>query len=100
MKTLLIILALMMAKYPAEPVTYEKIAIVIAVDYPADAVTVVDDSGELWQFIGAEDWEVWDRCKLSMNDNGTPDNVYDDPIVNVTYTGYLSLDEIREMIGK
>ena len=98
MKTLVIILlALFLGRFP---VSYDKAAVVVYVDYPADAVTVIDDSGELWQFIGADDWMIWDRCQLEMNDNGTPGNMYDDMIVNVTYMGYLSMEEIWGMIGK
>lgn len=98
MKTLVIILlVLFLGRFQ---VSYNKAAVVVYVDYTADAVTVMDDSGDMWEFYGAEDWMIWDRCKLSMNDNGTPGNMYDDMIVNVTYTGYLSLDEIRGMIGK
>ena len=100
MKTLLIILvALLMAKTQA-PGAYEKNAVVIAVDYPADIVSVIDGDGEMWAFYGCDDWQAWDRCTLAMMDNGTPGNMYDDQIISVTYTGYLSLDEIREMIGK
>lgn len=100
MKTLVIILlALLMAKTQA-PGTYEIGAVVLAVDYPADIVSVIDGDGEIWCFYGCDDWQAWDRCQLIMSDNGTPGNMYDDMIVSVTYTGYLSLDEILEVMRK
>lgn len=98
MKTLVIILiALFLGRFP---VSYEKSAIVIAVDYTADIVSVIDGDGEIWCFYGCDDWQAWDRCQLIMSDNGTPGNMYDDMIVSVTYTGYLSLDEILEVMRK
>lgn len=49
-------------------------------------VTIQDYNGFIYEFEGAEDWEVGDICSCIMNDNGTP-KIYDDEIVSIRYAG-------------
>ena len=85
-------------KAQEKPAEYKRMATVYSLEYSDNAVIVVDSDGELWEFYGVEDWAVWDRCQLTMQDNGTPGNVYDDIITSAIYTGALSWEEIRGMI--
>lgn len=52
-----------------------------------DVVTIEDSEGFLWQFIGAEDWNVGDICSVMMYDNGTPE-ILDDEIVKNYNSGF------------
>ena len=70
---------------------YAKSAQVVEIDRAADVVTVVDCMGDLWEFTGAEDWEIGDWCAMIMNDRGTP-SVYDDEIISVRYECWDHLD--------
>ena len=54
-------------------------------DYDVDAVTFSDMLGEQWLWQGCEDWQVNDLAAAIMDDNGTPQTVYDDVIVKVYY---------------
>ena len=76
---------------PAVPaVEYDRDAIIIYLDYSADLVYAMDADGETWAFYGVEDWQVWDLCRLTMEDNGTQENIYDDIITRAIYAGYIS----------
>lgn len=44
-----------------------------------DIVTVIDNNGNMWEFEGAEDWEVGDECICTMNNNST--NIITDDII-------------------
>lgn len=70
-----------------EPATYAKTAVVIELDYISDIVTVVDGADNLWCFFGCEDFQINDFVSMLMSDNGTPETIYDDVIINVTYAG-------------
>lgn len=50
-----------------------------------DMVFAESNDGNVWCFIGIEDWAIGDRCAMVMNDNGTPDDLTDDMIVAVRY---------------
>ena len=58
---------------------------VVSVDYVADVVTI-EAHNNLWEFYGAEDWELGDVCACIMSDNGTKE-IYDDEIIVVRYQG-------------
>lgn len=58
---------------------------VVGMDYTADTVTVEQANGNLWSFIGCDDWQLNDTCNMIMNTNGTA-NIYDDHIVSVRYS--------------
>ena len=44
-------------------------------------ITVEDMDGNLWQFMGTDDWEVGDLCSMILSDEGTIE-VYDDVILS------------------
>lgn len=67
---------------------YAKSTIVVDVDYEKDAVTVKDFNGNLWRFIGCEDWEEGDICALLMDDSKT-ESIFDDVIVKSFYNGWV-----------
>lgn len=69
---------------------YAKVAIVIKVNHKTNVVTCKDYTGNLWKFKGCEDWMIGDIVGMVMNDNGTPNKLKDDKIVNVRYNGTLS----------
>lgn len=53
-------------------------------DVADDVVTVEDSTGNIWEFKGADDWEIGDGCSLLMFDNLT-DDITDDVIVKTRY---------------
>lgn len=67
---------------------YAMTTVVYAVSDANDTVTVKDFNGNLWQFKGAEDWEINDICSCVMDNKGTT-YIKDDEIIKVKYSGYL-----------
>ena len=53
-----------------------------------DTVTFETESGMLYGFYGVEDWMIGDHVAAIMYDNETPNDVTDDEILTVRYTGY------------
>ena len=70
---------------------YPKTAICLAVNRQTDTVTVADCNGTEWQFSGCQDFEEGDLIALIMNDNGTPDTIWDDTIITARYSGGTKL---------
>ena len=68
---------------------HARCGIVTQLDYEADIITVEEQSGLTWQFFGCEDWAEGDICALLMDDNGTPNNIFDDIIVDTGYCGWI-----------
>lgn len=66
---------------------YAKAAIVTNIDRVADVVTFEDCTGNLWDWEGAEDWDVGDGAALLMNSRGTK-NIYDDEIISAKYENW------------
>lgn len=60
---------------------YAMTTIVSAIDPDTDVVTCRDNSGNLWEFYGVEDWQVGDVAALVMDSKGTP-SIYDDEIIS------------------
>lgn len=60
---------------------------VVELDHDADVVTCIDETGNNWEFYGVEDWQVGDFASLLMDDNGTPETIYDDVITMALYAG-------------
>jgi len=54
-----------------------------------DTVTARTFSGMVYQFDGAEDWQVNDIVSAIMNDNGTPEAITDDYFVDIRYSGWI-----------
>ena len=66
---------------------YAKTAIVVELDYDSDIVVCSDGAENLWAFYGIEDWQINDFVSLLMDDNGTPEMIYDDIIIEATFAG-------------
>ena len=77
------LLALMLCGVMAQHM-YANLTHVVEIDRDADTVLCEDFNGHLWEFYGAEDWEIGDECNLVMFDCGTAE-VTDDMIVRATY---------------
>ena len=60
---------------------------VVELDHDAGVVVCVDGAGNGWEFYGVEDWQVGDFASLLMDDNGTPNTIYDDVITMTHYAG-------------
>ena len=69
---------------------YPMTTIVREIDNKNDIVTVENNDGELFQFIGIEDWQINDICTLMLDNNGT-ENIYDDIIIKTIYNGNINL---------
>lgn len=65
---------------------YPSVSVVCAMDIENDIVTVQDTNGNLWQFLGCEDWELGDVVGMIMADSGTAE-VWDDIIMQYRYCG-------------
>lgn len=51
----------------------------------------VDFNGNEWRFVDTvETWCYGDFASLLMDDNGTPENIYDDVIISANYSGWLN----------
>ena len=79
---------------------YPKTTICLAVNHQTDVVTVSDCNGTEWTFNGCQDFDEGDLIALIMNDNGTPDNIWDDTVVTARYSGGTNLfDEVYNEKG-
>ena len=70
---------------------YPKTTICLAVNHQMDTVTVTDCNGTEWTFDGCQDFEEGDLIALIMNDNATPDTIWDDTVVTARYSGGTNL---------
>lgn len=77
---------------------YPRTAVVVAVDYKEDIVTIVDAVGYEWQFTECEDWQVGDMVSLIMDDNGT-EGITDDIIMDCLYGGTIDAFMVEESDG-
>ena len=71
----------------AHGVIYPAAAVVTAVDYERDVVTVERASGLFsYEFEGVEDLMVGDLMALVMYSNGTPHTIADDIVISARYS--------------
>ena len=92
MKIFAILMALLttLSNTPVQNVEiYAKTTVVVNVDYENDLVIVSDMMKREWAFYGTEDWIEGDIASLLMSDNGTPENCYDDIIIDARYDGWI-----------
>lgn len=69
---------------------YAHCGVVVTVNHEVDLVVIEDFNGECWvQEGGAEDWDEGDIVAMLMSDSGTPDDTYDDEIVEMWYQGWV-----------
>ena len=55
------------------------------VDEQANTFCIVDDSGDIWEMYGIEDFQVGDNVAMIMDSNNTEDTIYDDIVLSVRY---------------
>lgn len=60
---------------------------VIQIDEDSDCVSIEDCNGNLYSFIGIEEWETDMTCTVIMDSKGTK-TIYDDEIVSVRYSSF------------
>ena len=89
----LLLCALIVFKYldtnkPEPHEVYANCGIIDSVDYTTDTVSVKDFQGFVWQFTGCEDWDAGDICAMVMDNNATPDTIFDDVIISTNYCGW------------
>lgn len=68
---------------------YDRQATVVGFDDTADVVTVEDSDGFLWEFYGTGSYENGDAVVLLIWDNGTPDAIFDDAVVDCLLSSSL-----------
>ena len=69
---------------------YSTVGRVIGYDTLSDALYVLA-YGDIWRYIGIEDWEINDMCSIVFCDNGT-EEIDDDEIVYMRYIGNIDYD--------
>lgn len=89
----IIIMIILFGSIPAkangkENVLYPATMIVTEIDYDTDTVICVEANGNEWSFQGIEDYTKGDLIGMIMDDNRTPDYIYDDLITETRYVGY------------
>lgn len=62
--------------------------IVESINHEENYITIVDNSGNAWEWEGVEDWQENDIAVMMMNNNGT-EKITDDIIMNIKYTGWV-----------
>lgn len=82
-------MSIMVSRHGKIETVYPKTFIVSACDLDNDKVFLVDFNGNEWTISGIEDWMEGDVASAIMSDNGTPDSIYDDKILDIQYSGYL-----------
>ena len=62
---------------------------IVEINQAADIVQGKTCSGLIFSFYGVEDYMLGDLVAVIMDDNGTPESVLDDIIIDVRYAGYI-----------
>lgn len=79
---------------------YPRTAVVTEIDVENDMVYVTDYCGFIWGFSGVEDWDVDDVASMILHDVGQKDNILDDEIVNVQYSGDSTVSWKRKSLPR
>ena len=82
-------MSIMVSRHGKIETVYPKTFVVSACDLDNDTVFLVDSNNNEWAISGIEDWMEGDVASAIMSDNGTPDSIYDDKILDIRYSGYL-----------
>ncbi len=69
---------------------YAATGMVSAIDHSADTVQFRTATGLVYEFSGAEDYDLGDLISAIMSDEGTPDDVTDDRVMSARYAGRVS----------
>lgn len=67
---------------------YPLCGVVESVNYEENYITIVDNSGNAWEWEDTKDWQKNDIAAMIMNDNGTAE-IIDDIIVNIRYIDWV-----------
>lgn len=83
----IIVMQLIACGYYAEPehMLYPRAVYVSEIKLEDDIVVFEDGAGFTWEFTGVEDWGVGDVAAMLMDDNGTPETIYDDYVIETWY---------------
>lgn len=73
---------------PVETNIYPMTGIVTEINYSEDYITLTDSNGNNWEWTGIEDWMEGDVVSCLMSDNSTADNIYDDEILTIQFSGF------------
>ena len=92
--SILLSFACLLNSCAVSPDTYPPTAEVVGLNYHTNTVIVKTAVGIFYSFNGTEDYMIGDLVSLTMDTNKTPDNVIDDVIVQVRYSGYTSVSTI------
>ena len=77
--------------------TYPNAGVIVGLDEENDLVTISTGSGLLYEFYGVEDLFLGDIVAVTMDDNGTPNSVLDDKIIDSKYAGWPELFSYIEL---
>lgn len=72
---------------------YPNTMFVIDLDETNDEVICIDFNGNTWSFSGIEDWAIGDIVSMIMDNNNTPQTIYDDSIMQVRYSGWIEWND-------
>lgn len=67
---------------------YPRCFCVYEIDREYDILYLYDGTENNWEYEGVEDYCVGDYVCAIMGDNGTPDYIYDDEIIELRYGGF------------
>lgn len=67
---------------------YPQTMVVTHVNEYIDSVTIETATGYQYSFWGIEDYQIGDVVAVTMNDNATENDITDDKIVEVRFSGY------------
>lgn len=64
----------------------------VIIEVENENVSLMDFNGFIYEFIDEDqkDWEKGDICSLIMDNNGTTDDITDDIIISVKYSGFVN----------
>lgn len=87
----IVIILMMILPFKANantPNNYPNAGIITELDTENDIVYFTDFSGNIWSFYGIEDLLEGDIIAVIMAEQGKPNYIYDDEVVDVRYIGY------------
>lgn len=67
---------------------YPQTMVVVHINEYIDSVTIETATGYQYSFWGIEDYQIGDVVSVTMNDNATENDITDDKIVEVRFSGY------------
>ena len=83
MKKLIVLwLILICVATTAEAKLYYRFGNIIDLEWDTDIVSADDGMGNIWEFDGCDYFFVDDLILMIMEDNDTPDYIYDDKVIN------------------